>query len=223
MLWQAVLLTLQLALITTLLLLILGLPLAWWLANTRSKWRVIGETLVAMPLILPPTVLGFYLLVAFGLDGYLGQVWLQLFGEPLAFSFAGLVLASMIYSLPFVVQPLQVAFESLDNTLLEAGYTLGASKSKIWRLIIFPQIRRGFLTATILGFAHTIGEFGVVLMVGGNIPGKTQVLSIAIYESVEMLEYGLAHQLSLGLLIFSFVTLLWIYTLNRRWQVGRLR
>jgi len=221
--WQAVLITLQLALTTTVLLLIVGIPLAWWLAHHRSLWRVLVEALVAMPLILPPTVLGFYLLILFSANGWFGQWWQQMFGTPLAFSFSGLVIASMLYSLPFVVQPLHIAFEGMNKTLVEAAYTLGASKFKTIRLVMFPQVRRGFLTAIVLGFAHTVGEFGVVLMVGGNIPGTTQVVSIAIYEYVETLEYGLAHQLSLGLLMFSFLVLLIVYALNRRWQLRSVK
>jgi len=219
---QAIWITIQLAFITTLLLLMIGLPLALWLANTRSRWRVVIEALTAMPLVLPPTVLGFYLLILFGNDGAIGQLWSELFGHPLSFTFTGLVFASLIYSLPFVVQPLQGAFERADLAAVEAAYTLGASKLKAFWTITMPQARRGVLTATVLGFAHTVGEFGVVLMVGGNIPGQTKVVSIAIYEHVEALEYGAAHQLSLILLVFSFVVLLVVYAVNRQSQIGQV-
>ncbi len=219
---QAIWITIQLAFITTLLLLIIGLPLALWLANTRNRWRVVVEALTAMPLVLPPTVLGFYLLILFGSDGAIGQLWSEIFGHPLSFTFTGLVFASLVYSLPFVVQPLQGAFERVDVAAVEAAYTLGASKLKAFWTIVMPQARRGVLTATVLGFAHTVGEFGVVLMVGGNIPGQTKVVSIAIYEHVEALEYGAAHQLSLILLIFSFVVLLIVYAVNRQSQIGQV-
>ena len=217
---QPIWLTLQLASVTVLLLLLLSFPIAWWLAHTKSKLKVPIEAITALPLVLPPTVLGFYLLVLMGGNGPLGQLWIQLTGQPLSFSFTGLVLASCIYSLPFVVQPLQAAFENLDRHSIEAAWTLGASRSKTFLTVILPQARRGLLTAIVLGFAHTMGEFGVVLMVGGNIPGQTQVLSIAIYEHVETLEYGAAHALSAGLLLFSFIVLFFVYGVNRRWHYG---
>jgi molybdate transport system permease protein len=168
--------------------------------------------------VLPPTVLGFYLLLAMGANGAAGQFWTSLTGHPLAFSFAGLVVASCVYSLPFVVQPLQAAFESLDKRTVEAAWTLGASRVRTFVHVVVPQIRRGLLTAVVLGFAHTLGEFGVILMVGGNIPGETQVVSIAIYEQVEMLDYAQAHKLSAGLLLFSFLVLVLVYGVNRRWH-----
>jgi len=203
--------TLQLAALTVCSLLVISMPLAWWLAATRSRLKVPVEALTALPLVLPPTVLGFYLLLLLGPNGPAGQAWIALTGSPLAFSFAGLLLASCVYSLPFVVQPLQAAFESMDRRSVEAAWTLGASRIKTFLVIILPQIRRGLLTALVLGFAHTLGEFGVVLMVGGNIPGETQVLSIAIYERVEILDYAAAHTLSAGLLVFSFLVLFMVY------------
>jgi len=212
----AFLLTLELAGITTLILLVLGTPIAWWLAQTRSRWRGPIEALIALPLVLPPTVLGFYLLLAFSPNGPIGST-LSVFGLPsLAFSFWGLVAGSVVYSLPFVVQPLQTAFSSVNRSLLEAAATLGAGPLDSFRSIVLPMSRVGFLTAIVLGFAHTMGEFGVVLMIGGNIPGETQVLSIAIYDHVESLEYTQAHWLAGILLIMSFSVLLAVYGFNRR-------
>jgi len=212
--------TLRLATVSTLVLLCLGTPLAWWLARTRTYLKAPIEAVVALPLVLPPTVLGFYLLIALAPNGWLGGGWQALGGASLAFSFAGLVIGSVLYSLPFVVQPLQNAFEALGARPLEAAATLRASPLDRFFSVAVPLARRGFLTATTLGFAHTVGEFGVVLMIGGNIPGKTQVLSIAIYDHVETLEYGQAHQLSAGLLVFSFAVLLLVALVNRR-QAGR--
>jgi molybdate transport system permease protein len=214
-----VLLSLRLALVTVLILLVPGLPLAWWLAHTRSRLKMLLEAVTALPLVLPPSVLGFYLLVFMGPRGPAGSLWVSLTGHPLAFSFAGLVLASCLYSLPFVVQPLQAAFEMLDRHAVEAAWTLGGSPLFTFVHVIVPQIRRGLLTAIVLGFAHTLGEFGVVLMVGGNIPGATQVVSVAIYEQVEQLNYVVAGQLSAGLLLFSFVVLVAVYAMNHRWYV----
>jgi molybdate transport system permease protein len=206
--------TLKLAFVTTALLLIISIPIAWWLSRTKSRFRVLIESIVSLPLVLPPTVLGFYLLIALG-----PQVW----GEAhFAFSFMGLVIGSMCYSLPFVVQPIKNSFESIDGTILEAASTLGASSFDRFSSIVLPMARPGILTAAILGFAHTIGEFGVVLMIGGNIPGKTQVISIAIYDHVESLEYSQAHLMSGGLLLLSFFLLLFIYTINRRFSGVRL-
>lgn len=213
--------TLQVAALTVLILLVLSMPLAWWLAYTRSRVKVPVEAITALPLVLPPTVLGFYLLLLLGPNGPAGQFWIYLTGSPLAFSFIGLIVASCIYSLPFVVQPLQAAFEGMDKRSVEAAWTLGASRMKIFLFIVVPQIRRGLLTAVVLGFAHTLGEFGVVLMVGGNIPGETQMVSIAIYELVEILDYEAAHQLSTGLLAFSFLVLFLVYGINRHWHSGR--
>lgn len=210
--------TLKLAFLTTAILLVLGLPLAWWLATTRHLLKAPVETFTALPLVLPPTVLGFYLLVLLGNNGPFGALWNDLFGQPLAFTFTGILLASCLYSLPFVVQPLQTAFEGINRKTVEASWTLGASRLKTFFRIVLPQARRGLIVATVLGFAHTVGEFGVVLMVGGNIPGETQVLSIAIYDLVETLDYRGAHLLSLGLLIFSFVTLFIVYG-SERWRL----
>ncbi len=209
-------LSLRLALVTTVVLLVLGTPLAWWLANTRSRLAAVAEAITALPLVLPPTVLGFYLLLLFNPDAALGKAWINLTGGTLAFSFTGLVLASVLYSLPFVVQPLQTAFAAVGRAPVEAAATLGASPLDRFLSVASPLALRGYLTAAVLGFAHTLGEFGVVLMVGGNIPGRTQVISIAIYESVETLDYTAAHQLSIGLLIVSFITLLLVYGSNRQ-------
>jgi molybdate transport system permease protein len=214
--WAAVVLTIELAAITVAVLLIVGTPLAYWLTFTRTPLKPVIESIVALPLILPPTVLGFYLLILFGRSTTLGRFWVELTGETLVFSFTGLVVASVIYSLPFVVNPLQQAFSQMGRAPLEAAATLGASPSDAFFSIASPLAFRGFVTAAVLGFAHTIGEFGVVLMVGGNIPGETRVISIAIYEAVESLNYGEAHLLSACLLAFSFVVLVLVYAVNRK-------
>ncbi|MBU2580152.1 MAG: molybdate ABC transporter permease subunit [Alphaproteobacteria bacterium] len=208
--------TLALAGITTLLLILVGTPLAWWLAHTRSRAKPVIEAITALPLVLPPTVLGFYLLILFSPNAPLGGMWVSVTGSTLAFSFAGLVVASMLYSLPFMVQPLQTAFEAIGREPLEAAATLGASPRDAFFSVATPMALRGFLTASVLTFAHTVGEFGVVLMVGGNIPGRTKVISIAVYEHVETLNYAEAHLLSGGLLVFSFVVLVAVYALNRK-------
>ena len=213
-------LTLQLAAITSLLLLALGTPLAWWLAQTRSRVKPAVEALTALPLVLPPTVLGFYLLIVFSPNSTFGSFWVRATGETLTFSFTGLVIASMLYSLPFTVQPLQAAFENIGRAPLEAAACLRASPLDRFVTVAAPMAKRGFLTATVLSFTHTLGEFGVVLMVGGNIPGKTKVISIAIYEHVETINYTDAHILSAILLLFSFATLLLVYSLNRRSPAG---
>lgn len=213
--------TLQLAGITTITLLILGTPLAWWLARSHFRLKVLVEAVVALPLVLPPTVLGFYLLIALGPHGPLGMFMQSLGGQTLAFSFTGLVIGSVFYSLPFVVQPLQAAFGAIGNRPLEVAATLRASPLDRFFTIAIPLARPGFLTAVVLGFAHTVGEFGVVLMIGGNIPGETQVLSIAIYDHVEGLEYGHAHWLSAGLLLLSFLLLLIVYAVNRRFWIAQ--
>ena len=215
-------LSLQLATVTVLILLAVGTPLAWWLAFTRNRARTVVEAIVAMPLVLPPTVLGFYLLVLLSPQGLIGGPWLELTDTTLTFSFAGLVIASVLYSLPFAVQPLQGAFEGVGRTPLEAAATLGASPLDAFFHVASPLALRGYLSAAVLGFAHTIGEFGVVLMVGGNIPGRTKVISIAIYEHVETINYGQAHVLSAGLLVFSFVVLLSVFILNRRMPLVRV-
>jgi len=216
----ALLVTLRLATITTLVLLLLGSPLAWWLSRTRSALRPAIDAIVTLPLILPPTVLGFYLLLALGPEGWLGQVAVAFGGTPLAFTFTGLVIGSVIYSLPFVVRPLEDAFGSIDRSAIEAAATLGAGPADRFFSVILPLARPGYLTAVVLGFAHTLGEFGVVLMIGGNIPGSTQVLSIAIYEHVETLQYGRAHLLAGLLLGLSFLLLLGVFALNRRVRVA---
>ncbi len=213
---QAVWLSLRLAATTDVVLLSLGTPLAWWLAHGRSRWKSPVEAIVALPLVLPPTVLGFYLLVALGTQGPLGALWQRMTGAPLAFSFTGLVIGSVVYSLPFVVQPLQAAFEAAGRAHLEAAWSLRARPLDAFFTVASPMARRGYITAAVLGFAHTLGEFGVVLMVGGNIPGKTRVLSIAIFDHVEALEYAEAQALAAGLLVFCFLTLLVVYVFNRR-------
>jgi len=213
---QAILLTLKLAGVTTLVLLVLGLPLAWWLANHQHRWKPLIEAVVALPLVLPPTVLGFYLLLAFAPDTPIGQLWQALTGQRLAFSFHALVIGSVLYSLPFVVQPLQAGFEQLSRAVLEAAATLGASPRDRFFTVVLPLCRRSLLTATTLGFAHTIGEFGVILMIGGNIPGETQVLSIALYDRVETQAYDQAHTLAALLLLFALVVLAFTYRQNRR-------
>lgn len=212
----AVWLTLRLAAVTTAILIVIATPLAWWLARTRSRARPAVEALTALPLVLPPTVLGFYLLVMLGPQTGLGRAWIELTGSSLTFSFTGLVVASVIYSLPFAVQPLQGAFEAVGRAPMEAAAGLGAGPWDAFFTVAAPLAARGFLVAAVLAFAHTVGEFGVVLMVGGNIPGETRVISIAIYEHVETLDYAAAHRLSLGLLAFSFVTLLAVYAMRGR-------
>ena len=213
--------TLKLAGLTTLILILLGTPLAWWLARTRFRGKVIVEAIVALPLVLPPTVLGFYLLLALGPHGLVGKMMQAMGGHALAFTFAGLVVGSVLYSLPFVVQPLQDAFSTVGRRPLEAAATLRASPLDRFLTVAVPLARPGFLTAAVLGFAHTVGEFGVVLMIGGSIPGETRVLSIAIYEHVEALQYGRAHVLAGGLLILSFLMLLGVYAWNRRFRLVR--
>ena len=214
-------LSLRLAAITALVLLAIATPLAWWLAFTRSRVRAAVEAIVAMPLVLPPTVLGFYLLILLGPAGALGSAWVELTDSTLTFSFAGLVIASVIYSFPFAVQPLQASFEAVGRAPLEAAATLGARPLDAFLSVASPLALRGYLSAVVLAFAHTLGEFGVVLMVGGNIPGRTKVISIAIYEHVETLAYTQAHILAAGLLVFSFVVLFSVYTLNRRMPLVR--
>jgi molybdate transport system permease protein len=210
----AVWLTLKLAGLTTLILLLIGTPLAWWLARTRSWARSAVNALVALPIVLPPTVIGFYLLVTLGPNGPLGQLMLSMGLNTLPFTFAGLVVGSVFYSLPFVVQPLQNAFEAIGDRPLEVAATLRASPWDTFFSVVLPLARPGYLTATVMGFAHTVGEFGVVLMLGGNIPDKTRVVSVQIYDHVEALEYAQAHWLSAGMLAFSFVVLLALYIVN---------
>ena len=217
---DAIYITIALASITTALLLVIGTPLAWWLSKQRGNLSAALEALVAMPLILPPTVLGFYLLLLFAPDTGLGQLWQQLTGTQLAFSFSALVIGSVIYSLPFVVQPLQSAFQRVPVGLLQAAATLGASPLDQFRSVVLPLTRRSFVTAASLGFAHTVGEFGVVLMIGGNIPGETQVLSIALYDYVESLQFAEAHRLAVALVAFSLILLFFLY---RRDPQGKLQ
>jgi molybdate transport system permease protein len=212
----AVLLTAKLAAITTLLLLLIGTPIAWWLARSRSRLKSLVGAIVTLPLVLPPAVIGFYLLVLLGPEGPLGRLTQALGLGLLPFTFSGLVLASVIYSMPFVVQPIQQAFAAIGETPLEAAKTLRASPWDAFFSVALPLARPGFITAAVLGFAHTVGEFGVVLMIGGNIPGKTQVLSMAIYNHVEALEYAHAHWLAGGMLGFSFLVLLLLY--SRGWN-----
>ncbi len=212
--WSAIRLTLELAAVTTLLLLVIGTPIAWWLARTRSTWKGVVGAVVALPIVLPPTVIGFYLLVAMGPEGPVGRLTQALGLGGLPFTFAGLVVASVFYSMPFVVQPIQNAFEAIGERPLETAATLRASPFDTFFSVVLPLARPGYLTASVLGFAHTVGEFGVVLMIGGNIPDKTRVVSVQIYDHVEALEYAQAHWLAAGMMAFSFVVLLLLYTLN---------
>lgn len=212
--WQAIALTLQLASVTTALLLVLCTPLAWWLAHTRSRWRAPVAAVVALPLVLPPTVIGFYLLVFMGPSGPLGALMDSLGWPRLPFTFSGLVIGSLVYSLPFAVQPLQRAFEALGQRPLEVAATLGAGRWDTFCNVVVPLARPGFLSAGVLSFAHTVGEFGVVLMIGGNIPGATRVVSVQIYDHVEAMEYTQAHHLAAGMLVFSFVVLLLLHWLQ---------
>jgi len=215
-------LTARLAATTTLLLFAIGGPLAWWLSQTHSRVKPLVEAVTALPLVLPPTVLGFYLLLLFSPASAFGGFWLSATGDTLAFSFTGLVLASCVYSLPFMVQPLQAAFEAVGRGPMEAAASLGAAPLDAFFRVALPLSLRGVLTAGVLTFAHTVGEFGVVLMVGGAIPGRTEVVSIAIYEHVETLRYAEAHALSVGLLAFSFLVLTAVYAVNRRapWRLA---
>lgn len=216
--YQAIFLTLKLAVSATLILLVISPPLAWWLSHSKRFYRPFIEALVALPLVLPPTVLGFYLLLSFSPDSLLGGFWLSLTGDHLAFSFSGLLIASLIYSLPFVVQPLQSAFVNLDKGYLEVAATLGLNPVETFLRVIFPMVLPSFIIAAALGFAHTIGEFGVVLMIGGNIPGETQVLSIALFDHVETLQYRQAHFLAFSLLAFSMLLLMLIYGVLQKRQ-----
>ncbi len=215
-------LTLKLASLATLIMLLIGTPLAWWLSRTQTVWKGVINAIVALPLVLPPTVLGFYLLFAMGPQGAIGQLthWLGIGGLP--FTFSGLVLASVLYSLPFVVQPLQTAFAAIDQRWLDTAATLRASRLDRFFSVILPLAKHGFLSASVLGFAHTVGEFGVVLMVGGNIPDQTRVVSVQIYNHVEALEYSQAHGLAAVLLVFSFSVLLVLYSVNHK-RLGDLR
>ncbi len=217
-LFEPLWLSVQLAAITTVILMIVATPIAWWLAQTSSRWKPAVQATVALPIVLPPTVLGFYLLIVLGPAGAVGSWWVELTGSALTFSFTGLVIASCIYSLPFAVQPLAAAFESLGQRNLEAAWTLGATRMDAFISVALPLSVRGYLGAIVLSFAHTLGEFGVVLMVGGNIPGETRVISIAIYDQVESLNYSAAHQLSALLLVVAFIALFGMFFINRRWE-----
>ena len=216
----ALFVTLKLASISTIVLIVIGTPIAWWLSHSHWRYKYFVEAIIALPLILPPTVLGFYLLVSLGPNGPIGSLSSAMGGESLAFTFTGLVIGSVVYSMPFVIQPLQNAFSAIGQRPLEVAATLGASPIDRFFSIAIPMARPGFITASVLGFAHTLGEFGVVLMIGGNIPGSTKVVSISIYDHVEALEYGQAHALSASLLLFSFVLLLIVYGANRRFSVA---
>jgi len=209
-------LSLELSALTTLLLLLLGLPIAHWLTTTRWRWKVFVEAVVALPLVLPPTVLGFYLLVAFGSRSPVGRAFVSVTGHPLAFSFQGLLVASVLYSMPFAVQPFAAALARVDRHLVEASYTMGEGTLQTFRRVSLPLALPGVIAGAVLTFAHTLGEFGVVLMVGGNLPGATRTLSIAIYDSVEQLDYGAASETSLFLLAVSFAVLVITYALQRR-------
>ena len=217
---QAIVLTLKLASTTTLILLLVGTPLAWWLARTRSAWKGPVDALIGLPLVLPPVVLGFYLLVLMGPQGPVGRLMQSLGWDALPFTFSGLVVGSVFYSLPFVVKPIEAAFEAMGDRPLEVAASLRASPIDTFFSVVLPQAKSAYLTAAVMGFAHTVGEFGIVLMLGGNIPGKTRVASVQIYDHVEALEYTQAHWLAGGLLVFSFLTLLALYTLQ---PTGRRR
>jgi molybdate transport system permease protein len=221
--WGAIFLTVRLALVVCATLLVIGMPIASWLSFTQWRWKFIAEAIVALPLVLPPTVLGFYVLVAMGSNSPLGRLYRHFFGHGLPFTFAGLAIASVIYSLPFAVQPMAAAFAQVDRNLLSASSVLGASRIRTFFRIVLPLSAGGVVTAAVLSFAHTLGEFGVVLMVGGNIPGVTRTVSIAIYDHVQALDYSGANQMALLLMAFSFVTLSLTYAVNRRmWAVWPL-
>jgi molybdate transport system permease protein len=220
--WEAIFLTLRLAGIVSLILLAIGLPIAYWLAFTRARWKFLIEAIVAMPLVLPPTVLGFYILITLGQHSPLGHVLREWFGLTLPFSFTGLVLASVLYSLPFAVQPFAAGFSGVDTKLIHASWLLGASRFRTFFRVVLPLSAPGIIAGVVLSFAHTLGEFGVVLMVGGNIPGVTRTISIAIYDDVQALEYASAGTNALALLLFSFLVLTLVYGLIRR-PAGVLR
>jgi molybdate transport system permease protein len=214
--WQAFWLTIRLALLVAAVLVLLGLPIAYWIAFSRWRWKFLAEAVVALPIVLPPTVLGFYVLVALGSRSPLGRWWQSLTGHTLAFTFGGLVIGSIIYSLPFAVQPFAASFALIDRRLIAASATLGASTLRTFRRVILPLSVPGLVTGVALSFAHTLGEFGVVLMVGGNIPGVTRTISIDIYDQVQALNYGAANQTALVLLAISFAVLSLVYGVNRR-------
>ncbi|MDH4086372.1 MAG: molybdate ABC transporter permease subunit [Nitrospira sp.] len=218
--WMAIWVTCKLATLTSLTLLIIGLPIAYWLTYSKWRWKFLIESIVALPLVLPPTVLGFYILIAIGPHSPIGRFYTDLVGHPLPFSFQGLLLASILYSLPFAVQPFATAFEQVDRKLIEASWTLGLSKLKTFFRLILPLSTAGLITGVVLSFAHTLGEFGVVLMVGGNIEGITRTVSIEIYDEVQALNYAAAAKTSALLLLVSYTVLLLVYAMNRRvWSV----
>jgi molybdate transport system permease protein len=221
--WQAIWLTVRLAAIVSLILLLISLPLAYWLAFSRSRWSFLVESIVSLPLVLPPTVLGFYVLLAIGSRSPLGELWMEWTGRGLAFTFEALVLASVLYSLPFAVQPIAASFAQVDRSLRDASATLGASRTRTFLRIVLPLSFEGIIAGVVLSFAHTVGEFGVVLMVGGNLPGVTRTVSIAIYDHVQALQYREANQTALVLLVFSFAMLVAVYGLRRRpWATAPL-
>lgn len=220
--WEPFLLTLKLATITTLFLFMLGIPLAYYLVFSRNRFISIIEALVAMPLVLPPSVLGFYFLLAFSQDGFLGGIWKEFFGHQLAFHFEGLVIGSIIFSLPFMVHPLLAGLKGVDIRQIEASYTMGKSRLTTLYRVILPAIKPSLITGGVISFAHTVGEFGVVLMIGGNIGGETKVVSIAIYDQVETLNYTIAHAYSLILFAFSFAVLWFVYIKTNRHHLGGL-
>jgi len=214
--WQAITLSLELAISVAAILLVIGLPLAYWVTFSRWRWKFLIEAVVALPLVLPPTVLGYYFLVGMGPRHFAGRIWQSLFRQTLPFTFSGLLVASVLYSLPFAVQPFSAGMEAVDRRLIEAAWTLGASRLATFFRVILPLSAAGAITGVVLSFAHTIGEFGVVLMVGGNIPGVTRTVSIDIYDQVEAANYGAASRTALLLLLFSFAVLAVIYGTNRR-------
>jgi molybdate transport system permease protein len=220
--WSAIALSLKLAAIVCVALLIIGVPIAYWLTFSRWRWKFLVEAIVALPLVLPPTVLGFYLLVAIGSQSPIGRWWMAWTGHGLAFTFEALVIASILYSLPFAVQPVAAAFSLIDTSLMDASALLGASRLRTFARIVLPLSRNGLIAGTVLSFAHTIGEFGVVLMVGGNLPGITRTVSISIYDDVQSFDLGAAHRTALLLLAFSFLTLAFVYSLTRKpWSLPR--
>jgi len=222
--WQAFWLTLQLAITVSAVLLVLGLPIAWWIAFSRRRWKFLIEAIVALPIVLPPTVLGFYVLVALGPRSPLGRWWISLTGHTLAFTFTGLVIGSILYSLPFAVQPFATSFAAVDRKLIAASATLGSSPLHTFFRVIVPLSVPGLITGTALSFAHTMGEFGVVLMVGGNIPGVTRTVSIDIFDRVQASDYAAANQTALLLLAFCFTVLAVVYSVNRKsWLVGPIK
>jgi molybdate transport system permease protein len=222
--WPAILLSLKLSSLVCGFLLLIGTPIAYWVTFSRWRWKFLVESVVALPIVLPPTVLGFYILVAIGSQSPIGRAWAAWSGHGLAFTFEGLVIASILYSLPFAVQPIAVAFSQVDRQLVEASSVLGASRLRTFIRIILPLAMNGVITGAVLSFAHTMGEFGVVLMVGGNIPGVTRTVSIAIYDQVQSLDYAAANRTALLLLLFSFAVLSVVYGLNRKsWAVWPLR